>query len=439
MLFCLIFVVLGLGLLVIFKPKITLIGKDKEVVSLNSNYIDLGTKEEVNKKGEVNTKVPGAYHITYYKKVLFFTFKKVREVEVKNTYLGEIDLKPINKNYCYKNEYKEDGFKALDKDKKDISDKINTLKVNNDIYYYYYDNNMKIAARRSLPTKDDIKPIIELTGGSVHLRPGDAYNEPGFKVSDNCSTLSDKDVSITNNIDNNKAGNYIVTYKVKDEAGNETEVSRKVSVNIEKPGTIYLTFDDGPSEFTPELLDILKKHNIKVSFFVTGRGRDELIKREHDEGHMIYPHTYTHDYAYVYSSKENYFEDLNKVVNRIKRLTGTDPKIFRFPGGASNTISRRYRRGIVTEIARELQAKGYNYVDWNISGGDSYGAQTSEAVYNNVINNLRKDRNNIVLLHDMSSKTINAVEPIINYAKNHNYHFDVINSSTNLVQHRINN
>ncbi|MEE3309676.1 polysaccharide deacetylase family protein, partial [Sharpea azabuensis] len=102
---------------------------------------------------------------------------------------------------------------------------------------------------------------------------------------------------------------------------------------------VYLTFDDGPSPKTAQVLDILKNNGVHATFFVTGIDQKSasLMKRAVDEGNAIGAHTYTHDYKYVYSSEKNYFDDLNKILNHIKEVTGKETKIIRFPGGSSNT------------------------------------------------------------------------------------------------------
>ena len=120
-------------------------------------------------------------------------------------------------------------------------------------------------------------------------------------------------------------------------------------------GKIFLTFDDGPSNSTTgRLLDILKKYKVKATFFVTGNGSDDLIKREYAEGHSIGLHTYSHSYKTVYASEEAFFDDLNKVDQRVYNAIGIHPKITRFPGGASNTVSK-FNPGIMTRLASQLK------------------------------------------------------------------------------------
>lgn len=116
-------------------------------------------------------------------------------------------------------------------------------------------------------------------------------------------------------VDSNKEGLYKLTYVVKDKTGKEARKYRDVFVtnqNNYNGGIIYLTFDDGPSEdVTPFILDILKEEKIRATFFVTDKKEElnYLIKREQKEGHTVALHTATHNYSYLYSSPEAYFED----------------------------------------------------------------------------------------------------------------------------------
>ena len=160
----------------------------------------------------------------------------------------------------------------------------------------------------------------------------------------------------------------------------------------------------------------------------------------YDEGHTIAIHTATHDYATVYSSVDSYFNDLNIVNERIKRITGEYSYIVRFPGGSSNTISRRYSQGIMTTLTQEVVNRGYKYYDWNVSSGDAAGGSPSpDTIRNNVVNALRKDRINMVLMHDIKTYTRDALRDIIRYGKENGYTFEKITINTEMVKQRVNN
>jgi len=153
-------------------------------------------------------------------------------------------------------------------------------------------------------------------------------------------------------------------------------------------------------------------------------------------------HTATHNYATVYASPDSYFNDLNQVSARVKNLTGVDSKIIRFPGGSSNTVSRRYYPGIMTYLTKEVLNRGYHYFDWNVDADDAVGCVKSASpscVYKNVTKGLKKNRNNIVLMHDVKSYTADALRDIIRYGKNNGYTFKQITMSTPMVWEKVAN
>ena len=226
-----------------------------------------------------------------------------------------------------------------------------------------------------------------------------------------------------------------------DSAGNKSEAKRMVHVIVPSPkGTIYLTFDDGPKYGTTDaILNILKEEGVKATFFVTNGGPDELIRREYNEGHTVALHTASHNYQTVYSSVEGYFNDLNIVHDRVLRITGQDSRIIRFPGGSSNTVSRKYSPGIMSTLTREVILRGYRYYDWNISSGDAGETTDPNVVYQNVVNALSRNRVNMVLMHDIKSYTKDALRNIIRYGKNNGYVFKKIENQTEMVTQRVNN
>ena len=159
----------------------------------------------------------------------------------------------------------------------------------------------------------------------------------------------------------------------------------------------------------------------------------------YDEGHTVALHTATHNYSYIYSSKENYFADLERVSNRVKNITGYESKIIRFPGGSSNTISRNYKIGIMSELTTEVLNRGYRYYDWNVDADDAGKAYTKEQVYNNVTSHLSHQRSNMVLMHDVKYQTKSAIRDIIRYAKANGYTFKKIEMNTYMIRHYVNN
>lgn len=211
--------------------------------------------------------------------------------------------------------------------------------------------------------------------------------------------------------------------------------------NMSEPNgrTIYLTFDDGPSEHTGRLLDMLKKYNVKATFFVTCGGDDALIQREHGEGHAVALHTCSHNYANVYASVVNYFNDLAAVQDRVARITGETATLIRFPGGSSNTVSRRYVQGLMSTLVAEVTKRGYTYFDWNVASGDTDGLKTADAVYERTVTTLRQDKDSVVLQHDTKGYSVDAVERIIVYGLTNGYVFDKLSATSETAHHAINN
>jgi peptidoglycan/xylan/chitin deacetylase (PgdA/CDA1 family) len=226
-----------------------------------------------------------------------------------------------------------------------------------------------------------------------------------------------------------------------DSLQNVSKKERTVTVVPQYAGVIYLTFDDGPWTNTGALLDALKKYNVKATFFVTRKGDDAMIKREYDEGHTVALHTGSHDYSYVYASVENYFADLAKIQERVKRITGQTTTLIRFPGGSSNTVSRKYDGGtrIMTKLVQEVTSRGYTYFDWNISSGDAGSTTDPYVVYTNVIDNLYVGGEFVVLQHDTKNYSIEAIESIIQFGLKNGFKFERLTADSPTAHHHVNN
>lgn len=220
-------------------------------------------------------------------------------------------------------------------------------------------------------------------------------------------------------------------------------VIKDVNPSIISDKTIYLTFDDGPSYLTEEILDILKEENVPATFFVISSQIDkysDVLKRMHEENHTVALHSDTHNYSYIYSSDENYFNDLEAIRTKVYNIIGTKPRIIRLPGGSSNTVSRKYNQGIVTRITNKLTENDFYYFDWNVDSGDASGKLSKESIFQNVVNRIHSGTN-IVLMHDAATKstTVDALKDIIEYAKANGYTFAKITKNTPAIHHHINN
>ena len=188
---------------------------------------------------------------------------------------------------------------------------------------------------------------------------------------------------------------------------------------------IYLTFDDGPAGYTEKLLGILDKYGVKATFFVTNcySSYQYCIGKEYRAGHAVAVHTYTHSYATVYKSTAAYWNDHEKMQQIVEKQTGHRSEMFRFPGGSSNTVSRRYNRGVMTSLARQANAKGLTYYDWNVDSDDAGSTRSSSGVYNNITRGVRNNRQSIVLCHDVKAYTVNAMDDTIRWCLQNGYTF----------------
>ena len=205
----------------------------------------------------------------------------------------------------------------------------------------------------------------------------------------------------------------------------------------------YLTFDDGPSSITNSVLDILKKYNVKATFFVINSGsyNKTTLQREVNEGHTIGLHAYDHNYAIAYKDDNSYLDGIDKLRAKVKADTGFDSHYIRFPGGSSNTISKRYSKGIMSRITKTAKQRGYKYYDWNVDDDDAGRARTADDCYNNVIKELRPNRSNIVLMHDFGTnkKILEALPRIIEYCQKNGYTMLPIDDNTPEIHHGISN
>lgn len=201
--------------------------------------------------------------------------------------------------------------------------------------------------------------------------------------------------------------------------------------------TVYLTFDDGPSPLTIKVLDLLKKENIKATFFLVGTNAENhksIIKRISDEGHSIGNHSYSHDYKYIYKSVDNFFEDLYKNEEIIYEATGKRPKIIRFPGGSSNYSTKTAEgKKVLNGILSRLKNEGYVHFDWNASSGDaSIEYVTVDDIINNTLSWISRHKTAVVLFHDTYGKTntIKALPTIIEKLKFLGCNFEALTTSS---------
>ena len=208
---------------------------------------------------------------------------------------------------------------------------------------------------------------------------------------------------------------------------------QELTNGVRKDGVMYLTFDDGPSVRTGEILDILQEKDVKATFFVIGTSGEQnaaLLKRIVDEGHTLAMHTNSHNYTKMYASVEDYLADMYQIFTQIKETTGVTPTLFRFPGGSINN----YNSGICQELIAEMLRRGFVPFDWNISSKDAATTKllSADVIVNNVVTSAEKVSYGIVLMHDSAAKTTTAkaVGPMIDQLREMGFTFEALTPET---------
>lgn len=264
---------------------------------------------------------------------------------------------------------------------------------------------------------------------------------PTASVSTDISNAASENTTEPNDVNvNSKEDEQLQALRHKVTQNPESPESNSVVVDEVK--TVYLTFDDGPSPYTPEILDILDKYNVKATFFVINTEYNKYMKDIVERGHTIALHSYTHDYKGIYSSQDAYYKDLQAISDVVYNETGVRTKIIRFPGGGSNTTSRKYCEGIMSKLTKGVQEKGYYYFDWNITSGDADGNNIPTDKLISQCKKLPSYTNTaIVLMHDTKAKgtTVEALPTIIENYKAMGCKFEAITSNTPPVHHKVNN
>lgn len=197
--------------------------------------------------------------------------------------------------------------------------------------------------------------------------------------------------------------------------------------------TVYLTFDDGPSDQTDRILKTLSEKGVKATFFVTGKSDEadlERMRRIVEAGHSIGMHSFSHNYDYVYASMESFLDDFYRNFLQIREATGITPAIFRFPGGSVNSMNE----GLYQEMISEMMRRGFVPYDWNVSSEDAVDAKLTPAdtLVRNVTEHARGKVRAFVLFHDSAAKSTSAsaVGPVIDQLREMGFSFDAITPNT---------
>ena len=249
---------------------------------------------------------------------------------------------------------------------------------------------------------------------------------------------NNKDIQVAKILDVNI--NIDTAIKIRQEKQEKEKLKNKDPLSqeqIEKISNIYtandgkrvfLTFDDGPSKtVTPLILDLLKKENIKATFFVLGYNAErnpEILKRVYAEGHYIANHGYSHKFNEIYNSVDTVIYEYNKTEQCIKNALDNqnyNSRVFRFPGGS---VGGKYNQ-IKQEAKEVLKQNNVAFLDWNALSNDSAGAHTKEDIMDNITKTVGEKNNVVILMHDASDKilTYETLQDVINFLKNKGYMF----------------
>lgn len=200
----------------------------------------------------------------------------------------------------------------------------------------------------------------------------------------------------------------------------------------ELPPLVCLTFDDGPSRTTPAVLEALADEEVPATFFVVANENNErylpLIRQAQQAGHEIALHSASHRYSDIYRSTDAFWADIELLRQRIAPYADAAAvSCLRFPGGSTNTVSRKYGGdAIMQDLKAQAEARGWRWVDWNVSAEDAAGKKLSaEEICRNVTRGSEGRDRCIVLMHDSATTgtTAEALPAIIRWYKENGYAF----------------
>ncbi|MBR6478455.1 MAG: polysaccharide deacetylase [Lachnospiraceae bacterium] len=201
---------------------------------------------------------------------------------------------------------------------------------------------------------------------------------------------------------------------------------------------VYLTFDDGPSIYTNEILDILKQYDVKATFFVLGKESEEArqaMRRIVEEGHTLGMHSYSHQYEQIYASREAFAEDFQKIKDYLFQVTGVESRVYRFPGGSSNTVTNVD----IHVFIQYLEEQNTPYFDWNVASGDAAKESLpAETILANATRGIETQPVSVILFHDAASRrtTVDALPLVIErILAMDNVEILPITEETELIQH----
>ena len=406
---------------------------------------------EVETFGAVDTGRLGSYVLRYVTHYAFSEYSTERKITVVDTTPPVIELKHIE-GYepTWMTGYAEEGFTATDNCDGDLTGKVKRTPETDRIIYTVADTSgNSTTVERELPKLSYQPPTITLLGErNLSVPAGLSYTDPGFEAYDSLGNDVSAYVVVEDGVVPYLSGDYEVWYSSR--GGDDEIITEKRYVSVlpaELPKgvmpqekTIYLTFDDGPGPYTAQLLDILKSYNVKATFFVTSQQPKylDLIGRAFREGHSIGVHTSCHDYDKIYASEQAYFDDFFAMEEIVRQQTGDYTRLFRFPGGSSNTVSS-FNPGIMSRLTRAMTDMGYQYYDWNVVSGDAGGTNKTKQIIENIETGCQEQTVSMILQHDIKDYSVAAVETVIQWGLANGYSFKALTLESPAMHHGVNN
>ncbi|MBE8724924.1 polysaccharide deacetylase family protein [Flavobacterium sp. KB82] len=206
-------------------------------------------------------------------------------------------------------------------------------------------------------------------------------------------------------------------YHVKAYCNNPLETEKKIA----------LTFDDGPSPYTLEVLALLKKYNAKATFFCIGKNIElypEIVKQIVAEGHLIGNHSYSHSKFFDLYNADKITEELQKTDRLLEKFTSGKINFFRPPYGVTTP-----------SIRRALKKTGHQVIGWNIRSLDG-GTKNEKLIFDRIIK--RISPGGIVLLHDTAPHSVLVLEQFLRFLQQNNYTVVSTEDLLNLSAYEIN-
>ncbi|MFD2943568.1 polysaccharide deacetylase family protein [Flavobacterium notoginsengisoli] len=179
---------------------------------------------------------------------------------------------------------------------------------------------------------------------------------------------------------------------------------------LEKEKKIALTFDDGPSIYTLEVLELLKKYNAKATFFCIGKNIEthpEITKKVIEEGHLVGNHSYSHSKFFDFYNTKQIRKEIEKTDALLEKFTSKKINFFRPPYGVTTP-----------SIRRALEKTNHKVIGWNIRSLDG-GTKNQELIFNRIIK--RVSPGGIVLLHDTGTHSVLVLEQFLQFLQQNNY------------------